>query len=183
MGERCLDHQVFSHQPVICLYCAALPPPTPSKGLQGRLPGPTATNRQPATLGFAWVGGFLPFSFSLVLLSSICTVRLSDHRLRRKPWPLEDNGPHIVLPQPVSASPGCRGKARHSEGPAGSAGTSPAPPEWGTHLPGTLPGEQRGGAGGEPQLWRVPWGGGSPPHPGWGRGARLAPSRLTNCSV
>ena len=88
---------------------------------------------------------------------------------------LQDNFRGLIFPgRRVSASglPGSRGQ----EG--GGGGRSP--PQRGRLLPGALPGGEQGALQGAPAVLpseEAPW------LLGWNRGARLAPTRLTNCSV
>lgn len=125
------------------------------------------TSSQPSWGVLGCVGSSLSPFFLLVLFSSTRTAHLSNHRQGPRPRPLEDDPPHAILLQPDSASSGREARPGVGRGlPAECEG--PPAPDWGARRPNSL-------SGGTPGV--APW------HPGWSRGARLAPSRLTNCSV
>lgn len=97
----------------------------PPKGLQGPLPGPTATNQEPTKLALVRVGGFFSFLFLF------CFVFLSMH------GNLSNQGPRLRL-RPLKGNPRGSGLLGSGERRSGGPRVNFLCPPMGALFPSTL---------------------------------------------
>lgn len=122
-----------------------------------QVPRPPTSN-QPSWGLLGWMCSSPSLFLLLVLFSSLCTAHLYNHRRRPRPRPLEDDPPLVrpsVARSRSALSRGWRQGPGVERGLPADCEDLPAP-EWDAHRPNTLPGGERGGAGGEPPYSGAP---------------------------